>query len=417
MGVSREKLYEEIWAEPMTTVAARYEVSSNYLARVCEHLNIPRPPRGYWAKLQFQKAPKRPKLGEARPGEVLAWAKGDSIPHVRQPSAHVTPPDKPDASAEPSGPPERHALLRNAKEAFETARLSEVGYLRPRKRNLVDIFVSSKTLSYALDTANDLFIGFESRGCRVALASGNQAPMRPELAVFEGQKFDYHNREPWSPGLNTVLFVREVAFGLTLYEATEHVEVSYEWSRPVRYVRVSELPPKRRPAWAYTPTPTKEHMPCGLLALRVYSPYSRVSWEERWRESHVGDLKKKIAAIVRTCREAVPVIQERREVARKQAEEEHQRWEEQRREYERKERERRRIEALNESRQELAEIIDAWEEARGVEGFFEDAERRAQALSADDREVVLDRVRRARTMLGGIDALARLRDGKAPDER
>ncbi|HPA80588.1 MAG TPA: hypothetical protein PLS95_07210 [Thermoanaerobaculales bacterium] len=36
MGVTREKLYEEVWAEPMTTVAARYGVSSNFLARVCE---------------------------------------------------------------------------------------------------------------------------------------------------------------------------------------------------------------------------------------------------------------------------------------------------------------------------------------------------------------------------------------------
>jgi hypothetical protein len=241
--------------------------------------------------------------------------------------------------------------------------------------------------------------------------------MRPALVVFEGQKFDYYNTEPWSPGLNTVLFVREVAFGLTLYEATEHVEVSYEWDRPVRYVRVSELPPKRRPAWAYASTPTKQHMPCGLLVLRVYSPYARVSWETRWQEKRVGDLTKKISAIVRTCKEAVPLIQQRREEARLQAEAEHQQRQEQYREYERRERERKRIEALNLSRQELAEIIEAWEEARGIEGFFEDAERRAQALPADEREVVLDRVRKARTMLGGTDALARFRDWKAPDER
>ena len=47
--VSREELYGLVWSEPMTKVAARYEVSSSFLARVCARLNVPRPPRGYWA--------------------------------------------------------------------------------------------------------------------------------------------------------------------------------------------------------------------------------------------------------------------------------------------------------------------------------------------------------------------------------
>ena len=33
MSVTREALYDEVWAEPMTTVAARYAVSSSFLAR------------------------------------------------------------------------------------------------------------------------------------------------------------------------------------------------------------------------------------------------------------------------------------------------------------------------------------------------------------------------------------------------
>jgi methylaspartate ammonia-lyase len=37
--VDRETLYQEVWAQPMTTVAVRYGVSSSFLARVCERLN------------------------------------------------------------------------------------------------------------------------------------------------------------------------------------------------------------------------------------------------------------------------------------------------------------------------------------------------------------------------------------------
>ena len=71
MNVTREKLYEEVWAEPMTTVAKRYDVASGYLARVCEQLNIPRPARGYWQQLKVGRPPKKPKLPEPRPGDDL----------------------------------------------------------------------------------------------------------------------------------------------------------------------------------------------------------------------------------------------------------------------------------------------------------------------------------------------------------
>ncbi len=51
MTVSREKIFEEIWAEPITTVSKRYDVSDSFFVRICKRLNVPRPPKGYWAKL------------------------------------------------------------------------------------------------------------------------------------------------------------------------------------------------------------------------------------------------------------------------------------------------------------------------------------------------------------------------------
>lgn len=55
--ISREELYKLVWAEPMTKVAARFDVSGSYLARMCTLLNVPRPERGYWAKMAVGKAP------------------------------------------------------------------------------------------------------------------------------------------------------------------------------------------------------------------------------------------------------------------------------------------------------------------------------------------------------------------------
>ena len=48
--VPRARLHSEIWAEPATTVAARYGVTSTGLAKICSRLRIPAPPRGYWQK-------------------------------------------------------------------------------------------------------------------------------------------------------------------------------------------------------------------------------------------------------------------------------------------------------------------------------------------------------------------------------
>lgn len=47
----REKLYKEIWAEPMIKVAERYNVSDVALKKTCKKLNIPVPGRGYWSKV------------------------------------------------------------------------------------------------------------------------------------------------------------------------------------------------------------------------------------------------------------------------------------------------------------------------------------------------------------------------------
>lgn len=59
----RQRLYEEVWAEPTQQVAKRYGVSDVAIAKACALLDIPKPPRGYWAKKAAgQKLPNRPSL-------------------------------------------------------------------------------------------------------------------------------------------------------------------------------------------------------------------------------------------------------------------------------------------------------------------------------------------------------------------
>jgi hypothetical protein len=173
--VSREALYELVWAEPMLKVAARFSASSSYMARVCTLLNVPRPARGYWAKLAVGKAPKQPPLPEPRPGDPLEWTRDGTLP--KRARALPKPPDKthrrPRKRRQPL--PDRHPLTTDAKSHFEAGRLSySAGYLKPAKRLLTDLAVTKTGLDKALSFANQLFLDLESRGHRVVIAPNTE---------------------------------------------------------------------------------------------------------------------------------------------------------------------------------------------------------------------------------------------------
>ena len=50
--LSRQELYDLVWAAPVRQIAPRYGVSDVGFAKACRAANIPLPPRGYWAKRQ-----------------------------------------------------------------------------------------------------------------------------------------------------------------------------------------------------------------------------------------------------------------------------------------------------------------------------------------------------------------------------
>jgi hypothetical protein len=47
----RDELYEEVWTEAVSKVAKRYGISDVGLRQICVSLEVPLPPRGYWARL------------------------------------------------------------------------------------------------------------------------------------------------------------------------------------------------------------------------------------------------------------------------------------------------------------------------------------------------------------------------------
>lgn len=101
----------------------------------------------------------------------------------------------------------------------------------------------------------------------------------------------------------------------------------------------------------------------------------------------------------------------------RQAEIERQHRESQQREWRKEEEERRAAKALKESNDDLRRIIDRWAESNRIEQFFTQAERHLANLEESERLMLLDRLRRARELIGSVNALDHFLAWKSPDER
>ena len=414
-SLTREQLYELVWSEPMLKVAARYDVSSSYMARVCTLLNVPRPERGYWAKLAVGKAPPKPPLPEAIPGDESVWTKGGG-PYSKKDKALPRPPSKQHKrKIKPTvSKVKKHHLISGAKHHFENQRyVHDIGYLKPTKKLLVDLVVSKPCLDKALAFANEIFLLLESKGHHVVIAPKSEEFRRESFEKHEVPKnHDYHTL--WSPWRCTVVYIGTVAIGLTIVEMSEEVEVRYVNGKYIRerdYVKSKH----GRYSSSYTWTTTKEY-PTGRLLLQAYSPYYRANWAKSWKEVKEGDLKKQIKAIVKSLERSTPKIARLVEEGERQAEIERQRWEAQREKWRKEREEKLAAEALKQSREELFQIIDTWAEANRIEKFFRDAEQRANELGEHKRLKILDRLQRAQKLIGSGEALEHFITWRTPDE-
>jgi len=413
--LSRDELYQLVWSEPMIKIAERFDVSGSYLARICTLLNVPRPERGYWAKLAVGKAPPQKPLPAPQPGDPLHWSKeGERIVAPKPKAPTRRQPEKKVRIARN----QVHSLISGARSHFEKGRPVEEGaHLKPYKKLLVDVTASRASLEKALDLANDLFNALESVGYRVVLAPADAELRREQVEereIASKPRDRWHYSGLWSPQRPTVVYVGTVAIGLSIIEMSENVLLRYVAGK---YVRESEyVPPRSRYRVDHTWTTTRD-VPSGRMRIVAYSPYGRVGWSMQWQETKVASLRGQIRTIVEAIEAAAPELVAKLEEADRQAEIRRQQWliEEERR---RREEDRRRIEqSIADSKTEFRQVIERWSDVMSVERFFAGVEQRAKDLSEADRRDVLERLALARAFLGSQDPLDFIRRWKTPDER
>jgi hypothetical protein len=79
LQMDRSGLFERVWTTPIVKLAQEWGISDVGLAKACRRLQVPLPPRGYWAKRDAGQQARRPKLPALRAGEaeeIVFWAPG-----------------------------------------------------------------------------------------------------------------------------------------------------------------------------------------------------------------------------------------------------------------------------------------------------------------------------------------------------
>jgi hypothetical protein len=413
-AITRDGLFKLVWAEPMIRVAKRFGVSGSYLARICNELSVPRPDRGYWAKLAVGKASPMPELPPAEPGDPTEW---DRNAHPYQSlkrsitSASKSPPKR-KGIRRSSG--DQHEVIHGAKALFEGGREShDVGYLKPNKRVLVDIVATKATLIDALKVANALFTTLENRGHRVRIAHECERFTRASVDHREKGKGYEGYKEVWSPWRITVVYIDDVPIGLTLFEMSETVRMRYVNGAYIRDEHY--LPPKRGRVTDHSWTSDKQQ-PSGRFCLQAYAPQRRVNWLRQWPESRIGELQSRLMDIVTELENAPTELRQLIEAADHKQKLEEERWRAQQEEWDREKAERRSKEARNESRKALKKVLKEWRRKQGIHSFLTELEIAISNTPVNDQPFMRERLALMRTFIGEADPLALLREWKSPDE-
>ena len=400
--VDRETLYAEVWASPMLSLASKYGVSANFLARVCARLNVPCPPRGYWARKQSGQNPKIPVLPKTKSGEPTDWEKGDRLASSQQNALPDPPRSK---SRKPL-----QSLILGSLEPFTQGRVAGDGYLKPAKRNLPDLVVTENTLHRAAAVLQKLAVAFREYDCRLSTVYKEGRYARIKLGD-EGGRLKRSSLQAgiWYPGHPTLVFIGDTAIGLTIYEQTIEKEVQYLDGKFVPVGEARKLKPK---SWSSSWV-SKQSTASGKLCLRAYSPYRQVSWIKTWTEDKES-LAKQIEGIISSLREAAETLGPAVVESDLKAAEEHKKWEEERiiaqAKYEKSLIEKARADSLR----GLVDIINKWSETQKYKGFFEYLASAADSAPEDSRSELRQKIEQAKSLITQSDTIAALLTWRSP---
>jgi hypothetical protein len=209
-SLTRNELYELIWAEPMTKVAPRFGLSDVGLAKVCKRYDIPRPHVGYWAQKQVGKEPDRKPLPPAEDNTrdsiefateekikpVLSLTAADRVRDEQLKKLIVFEEQPENQIVVSENPSKYHSFVRYTKAALTERYTNRQGLHSPSwtaDGARLDIQVTKTSLPRALRIMDVFIKAFEQRGHNATIEANEYR--KDVLFVILGEQFGIRLRE------------------------------------------------------------------------------------------------------------------------------------------------------------------------------------------------------------------------------
>jgi hypothetical protein len=195
--LSREELFALVWERPTREIAKELGISDVAVGKLCEKLQVPKPPRGYWARVEAGQTPRRPALKAFR--EELE-AKRKSALQART-AGHFTELQSKflDAALE-------ELRKRGVDSPVETTRLKHISSLDQDVAAQVLLLIQGQAQKWAESGRVDVKWGTSVRTSIAKLVERLMPLARPQLLAFEteGKRHSFSAAGP-------IVFVRWTA--------------------------------------------------------------------------------------------------------------------------------------------------------------------------------------------------------------
>jgi len=152
--ITRSDLYQQVWETPIHQLSKKYGLSDVGLAKICKRHNIPRPPRGYWARLAAGQSPSKTPLPKPDQDERITIhpSSVSRLDEVSNPDiqSKIDAVQNSKGIAVPKALRNPHPLIARSLEILEYSSPNDLGVLDVSSVECLDIKVSPSSLKRAL---------------------------------------------------------------------------------------------------------------------------------------------------------------------------------------------------------------------------------------------------------------------------
>lgn len=181
--LTREQLYEQVWTEPMATLAPKYGLSDVGLSKVCRRLNVPVPGRGYWRQKEVGQKVRRRALPKLPAGATQSMrefrlrrnASGTATPEPTGPVAEQARFEALEENriAVPETLEDPHPLVARSVKALRRAKRDHQGYLQPKTGDCLGVRVTLDSVDRAMCIYDAFLKALDGRGYQSSISAGD----------------------------------------------------------------------------------------------------------------------------------------------------------------------------------------------------------------------------------------------------